>query len=57
MRMGEFVDEWYVCEPRRMESLLVTRDQRTSCAVLRVVAQLAQCALVERSFPSVEVLS
>ena len=31
----------------------MTRDQRTSCAVLRVVAQLAQCALVERSFPSV----
>ena len=31
----------------------VSRDRRTSCAVLRVVAQSAQCALVERSFPFV----
>ena len=67
MRMCEFVDEWYVLRTTQNgefvgyrpvasacgTSLSVSRDWHTSCAVLRVVAQLAQCALLERSFPSV----
>ena len=38
---------------RLWTGLPVSRDWRTSCGVLRAVARLAQCALVERSFPSV----
>ena len=37
--------------------LSVSRDRRTSCAVLRVVAQLAQCALLERGLLCSSVVS
>ena len=72
MRMCEFVDEWYVLKttqngefvcyqssgkPLVETGLSVSRDRRTSCAVLRVVAQLAQCALLERGLLCSSVVS
>ena len=67
MRTCEFVDEWYVLRTTQNGEFVCfqsrgkcpwkpvcrCRDRHTSCAVLRAVAQLAQGALVERSFPSV----
>ena len=55
--------EWRIClfsvqwQAPVETGLSVSRDRRTSCAVLRVVAQLAQCALLERGLLCSSVVS
>ena len=51
MRMCEFVDEWYVLRTTQNGEFVCF--QSSDKRLWKPVAQSAQCALVERSFPFV----